>query len=136
MKRLATVTIMAALAALFCVSGAHADGHRGWGHQHRHHHGHPYGRGGYVERMIYERPLYIHEHHYRPPRVVHHYYEVPVVYERRYPIYHDHRLSGALPIIAGGVLGGVLGEQLGYGNHGAIIGGSVLGSVLGAEMSH
>jgi len=135
MKRVMTVTIMAALSALFFASGAYADGH-GWGHHHHGHHGHHHGHHGYVEEVVYERPVYIHEHYYEQPRVVHHYHEAPVVYEESHPVYRDHRLSGTVPIIAGGVLGGVLGEQLGNGNHGAIIGGSVLGSVLGHEISH
>jgi hypothetical protein len=75
----------------------------------------------------------IHHYHapapryYRPPRVVYHDY---------YPSYYGRGsgLAGTLPIVAGGVLGGLVGEQVGYGNHGAIIAGSVAGAVLGHEI--
>jgi outer membrane lipoprotein SlyB len=61
-----------------------------------------------------------------------------VVYHNHYPAYYGRGsgLAGALPIVAGGVLGGLVGEQVGYGNHGAIIAGSVAGAVLGHEIAH
>jgi uncharacterized protein YcfJ len=80
-------------------------------------------------------------HYYEPapryyggPRVVHrhiHHYDDYPVYRR-----HGGGLSETIPIVAGGVLGGMVGEQVGYGNHGAIIAGSVAGAVLGHEISH
>jgi len=71
-------------------------------------------------------------------RHIHHYDEPRVVYHDDYPAYRRHGsgLAGTLPIVAGGVLGGVVGEQVGAGNHGAIIAGSVAGAVLGHEISH
>jgi outer membrane lipoprotein SlyB len=58
---------------------------------------------------------------------------VPVYRDRYYrPQGHG---SATLPIVAGGILGGIVGNEAGYGNPAAIIGGSVLGSVLGHEIA-
>lgn len=74
----------------------------------------------------------------RPPRPV--YYAPPVVYPHG-PVYGDRydrahsRGSATWPIVAGGIIGGIVGNETGYGNPAAIIGGSVLGSVLGHEIA-
>lgn len=63
---------------------------------------------------------------------------------REGPAYRGYRHHGSyrreasetLPMVAGGILGGIVGNEAGYGNPAAIIGGSVLGSVLGHEVAH
>lgn len=44
--------------------------------------------------------------------------------------------GGNAAVGGGGVLGGVIANEIGYGNPAAVIGGSVLGSVLGHEIAH
>ncbi|MGX2040705.1 hypothetical protein ACWJKU_11325 [Methylocaldum sp. MU1018] len=137
MKPLNQIIALSAIVLLAFGSGVRADS---WGHGHRHghhHHGHHH-HDHYAPRVIehYYEPA---PYYYRQPRVVHrHYYQAPrVIYRDEYPVYRRHGgLSGALPIVAGGVLGGMVGEQAGYGNHGAIIAGSVAGAVLGHEIGH
>jgi hypothetical protein len=101
-------------------------GDRGGGHDVERHPGHhsdhrpPYGHG------------YGHRHHYRPPvhrQYYHHHDRRAVVVER------DHHRSGAVPIIAGGILGGVIGREIGHGDDGAVIAGTIVGAVIGHEAS-
>ena len=128
-----TITAIALVAGLASTPMAHADRDWHWGHHghhHHHHHGHHH-----------------HHHHrhwgYYPPRPVYYpapvapaYYPPPAMY-REIPVYRPPHggLSEIIPMAAGGIIGGVVGDQAGYGNPAAVITGSVLGSVLGHEIA-
>ncbi|CAL1239663.1 glycine zipper 2TM domain-containing protein [Candidatus Methylocalor cossyra] len=114
------------LTALAVTSEVRADDDDwGWGHHHHHHHHHhhPHHHGWWG-------PRYVPVPAYYPPAP-------PVVY-REIPRYRPYRsrMGETLPLVAGGVLGGVIANEIGYGNPAAVIGGSVLGSVLGHEIAH
>jgi hypothetical protein len=128
MKRSIAATVLATLAGLAAVSPARADG---WEHHHGHGHGHHHHGPHWAHEHYYPKPAY-----YGPPPVVHHYHPPQVVY-REAPAYQPpHRgISEIVPLAAGGIIGGVVGDQAGQGNPAAIIGGSVLGSVLGHEIA-
>jgi hypothetical protein len=120
--------ISLAVCAMVLPNSAFADrwGHRhhghgrGWGHHHHHHHG-----------------------HYYPAPVVHHYYPQPVVSYVAPPpavVYHapapvvPYYSGGGRPStngLAGGVIGGVMGYQLGGGDPLAAGIGAAAGSFLG-----
>jgi hypothetical protein len=93
-----------------------------------HHHGH---------HRHWGAPAY----YMAPPVVVRPYVPAPVYYAPPPPVYYRAPAvavpgRGVLPIVAGGVVGGLVGNQLGYGDPGAIIAGSVAGSVIGHEIAH
>lgn len=76
------------------------------------------------------RGWYKHKHH------EHHgdrdYYEpAPRGYRESYP---DRRASSPMPIIAGSVIGGVVGHELGRGNPGDTAVGAVIGTIIGYEI--
>jgi len=60
------------------------------------------------------------------------YYEPgPRGYRESYP---DRRASSPVPIIAGSVIGGVVGHELGRGNPGDTAVGAVIGTIIGYEI--
>jgi hypothetical protein len=60
------------------------------------------------------------------------YYEpAPRGYRESYP---DRHASSPVPIIAGGVIGGVVGHELGRGNPGDTAVGAVIGTIIGYEI--
>ena len=60
------------------------------------------------------------------------YYEPgPRGYRESYP---DRRTSSPVPIIAGSVIGGVVGHELGRGNPGDTAVGAVVGTIIGYEI--
>ena len=60
------------------------------------------------------------------------YYEpAPRGYRESYP---DRRASSPVPIIAGSVIGGVVGHELGRGNPGDTAVGAVIGTIIGYEI--
>jgi hypothetical protein len=60
------------------------------------------------------------------------YYEpAPYGYRESYP---DRRASSPVPIIAGSVIGGVVGHELGRGNPGDTAVGAVIGTIIGYEI--
>lgn len=139
MKRTTTRIAAALFAALAWVSTAYADDDGRWGwheHEHHHHHGH-HGHGW--ERGYYPPPGY----YAAPPPAVRPYYGPPQVVYREVPVYREppayprrqSRIMEAVPIAAGGVLGGMAGHEIGGGSPAATIGGAVLGSVLGHEIA-
>lgn len=124
--------IAVALMALSATSYADDDDD-GWRkHRQRHHRGHH-------DRYYYPPP---------PPRPVyhqhHHYYRedhapAPVVYRPYYGYGggdYGGRYHSSLPIIFGGVLGGVLGHELSGGDPLLSTTGAIAGGVLGHELDH
>jgi hypothetical protein len=126
------ITALALLIAAGMVLAAPAEAH-GWEHKH-HWHGHGY---SHHHHHHHHGPHWARGYYYAPPppppRVI--YREVPVYPQA--PAYRPphRRISEIVPMAAGGIIGGVVGDQAGYGNPAAIIGGSVLGSVLGHEIA-
>lgn len=59
------------------------------------------------------------------------YAPAPRGYRESYP---DRRASSPVPIIAGSVLGGVVGHELGRGNPGDTAVGAVVGTIIGYEI--
>ncbi len=101
--------------------GEHGYRHEEWhGHPHHHHGPPPWAQGYYAPPPAYYQA---------PP-------PPPVMY-REAPAYREPhgRISELVPMAAGGIIGGVVGDQAGYGNPAAVIGGSVLGTVLGHEIA-
>jgi len=140
--------VLATLAVLAIAPTAHADGD-GWRWEHEHHHHHHggyrpgwgpggWGRAYYPPPPVYYRPPpVIVERYYAPPppppRVI--YREVPVYRQpMAYPRHHG-RASETVPMVAGGILGGAIGNQAGRGDPVATIGGAVLGTVIGHEVA-
>jgi hypothetical protein len=90
-----------------------------------------------VQRV--ERYYYNDDHHdrgYHRGWYKHHgdrdYYEpAPRGYRESYP---DRRDSSPVPIIAGSVIGGVMGNELGRGNPGDTAVGAVIGTIIGYEI--
>ena len=93
-----------------------------------------------VQRV--ERYYYRDDHDYRHDRGEHRgwykhhgdrdYYEPePRGYRESYP---DQRASSPVPIIAGSVIGGVMGHELGRGNPGDTAVGAVIGTIIGYEI--
>ena len=93
-----------------------------------------------VQRV--ERYYYRDDHDYRHDRGEHrgwykhhgdrNYYEPgPRGYRESYP---DRRTSSPVPIIAGSVIGGVMGHELGRGNPGDTAVGAVIGTIIGYEI--
>ena len=83
-------------------------------HSHRHEHYNKYGA----------------YHHPAPPvRYSQHYYHEKVRYRSRH---HD----SPLPIIAGGIVGGVIGSELGHGDPVTTSMGTIIGSVAGHSIGH
>ncbi|BBL75517.1 glycine zipper 2TM domain-containing protein [Methylomagnum ishizawai] len=132
--------VLATLAVLATAPTAHADG-EGWRwehephhHHHHHHHHHGWGRAYYPPPpAYYPPPPVVVERYYAPPppRVI--YREVPVYRQpMAYPRHHG-RVSETVPMVAGGILGGAIGNQMGRGDPVATIGGAVLGTVIGHE---
>lgn len=73
------------------------------------------------------RGWYMHQHHGDRD-----YYEpAPRGYRESYP---DRRASSPVPIIAGSVIGGVMGHELGRGNPGDTAVGAVIGTIIGYEI--
>ncbi len=133
MKRRRTFMTVAAFVAAVTFSAAQADDHRHGHHHHGHHHGH-----GHHHAWHHGPPHGFRGHHFHAPRP-HYYGPAPLAYRQpAHRWYRDDRPLGGgsatLAIAAGGVLGGIVGNEAGYGNPAAIIGGSVLGSVLGHEI--
>jgi hypothetical protein len=75
----------------------------------------------------YHRGWYKQKHHggrdYHEP--------APYGYRESYP---DRRASSPVPIIAGSVIGGVVGHELGRGNPGDTAVGAVIGTIIGYEI--
>lgn len=63
----------------------------------------------------------------------HHYHRPPVVYYGRPVVIEQHRHSRLVPIVAGGMLGGVLARELSHGDEAAIVAGTLFGAVLANE---
>ncbi len=84
---------------------------RAWRHYKKHHHDRGHGFGYPPHRGYHDRG-----------------------YEVRY--YSAGRHDRTLPIIAGGVIGGLVGSDLGHGDPGAATRGLIVGSVLGYALSH
>lgn len=119
---------IALLTSLVMSPALHADDWHHGGHHHHHHHHHHHGHY-YGPPPVYYVPA-------RPVYVVPRYRPAPVYgWRGEYPRPRSYG-SGTLPLVAGGILGGVVGNEAGYGNPAAIIGGSVLGSVIGHEIGH
>ncbi|MCA1851120.1 MAG: glycine zipper 2TM domain-containing protein [Beggiatoa sp.] len=131
--------IAVALMALSATSYADDDGwrkhrlHRHRGHHHRHYYPPP-------------RPMYHPRHHYyheedapyhRHDRYYHedHAY-APVTYRPYYGGAYSLRGHSSLPILFGGVLGGVLGHELSGGDLLQATIGAIAGGVLGHELDH
>jgi hypothetical protein len=142
MKRIVLVQLFA-VAILFS-SAAFADdddwgrggygwgGGRGWGHHHHHHHGWGGYYGSYPAQQV---------NNYYPQPQANYYYQQPPVYYQPQPQYYppqpqynngggyyDNRSHQGL---AGGVIGDVLGYELGNGNPLAAGIGAAAGSFLG-----
>jgi hypothetical protein len=133
MKISAWVGTVIALMTLSATS--HADG---W-HKHRHHHGGHYDH--YYAPFPPPRPVYYQHHHYYQED---HAY-APVVYRPYYdgghyrPYYgggYYRRGHSSLPILFGGVLGGVLGHELSGGDPLLTTTGAIAGGMLGHEIDH
>lgn len=137
--------LIAAMGLIFSAP-AMADGHGhhgGWGH---HDHGgwrhHDHGHHDHWERHDYYRPPRVIVHSYAPayyappPAPVYYAPVAPAYYAPPppRPAYYRNSAGNVLPIVAGGVLGGLVGNELGYGSPGAVIAGSVAGSVIGNEI--
>jgi len=60
------------------------------------------------------------------------YQPAPSAYRESYP---EPRRYSPVPIIAGGVIGGVMGHELGRGNPGDTAVGSVIGTIIGYEIT-
>lgn len=90
--------------------------HRVSGPRSRHH------RAGVRHHRIESR-------HFRRARHVHHDHRRVIVSQ-----HHHESYPGAL--IAGAVIGGVIGHEIGYGHSAATVAGVLIGSVLGHELSH
>lgn len=122
MKRSLVIVFSAGIIASPAAPVHAQHGHFGW---HGHHHGHDQGYRR-PRHGIPVYPLYV------PPPVL---YRPAPIYGRRGdycpPRRHEH---SSLPLIAGGIMGGVVGNEVGYGHPAAIIGGSVIGSVIGHEL--
>ncbi len=138
MKKLYFLIQIAIVAIVFSTS-SHADG---WGH-HENHHRHYHEVVKYYPRpyrevvKYYPRPQPYRQviTYYPKPRVYPApvYYPAPVIYPRpHYQSYQDPRSTQGL---AGGVVGGVLGYQMGHGDPWATGLGAVAGSYIGNEMS-
>lgn len=87
---------------------------RAWKHYRKHHQPHSYGGG-------YGRGYY--------PHRIHHDHAAGAY------SHHSGRHDSTLPIIAGGVIGGLVGSDLGHGDPGAATRGLVVGSVLGYALT-
>lgn len=74
------------------------------------------GRGYYREKHVY--------HHYNPAPAY-----VPV------PVYHHHGYVSQTPVIAGSIIGGVVGAEVGQGGPLAL-GGALLGASIGRDIAH
>ncbi len=75
----------------------------------------------------YHRGWYKHGHHDRDD----YYAPAPRGYRESYP---DRYASSPVPIIAGSVLGGVVGHELGRGDPGDTAVGAVVGTIIGYEI--
>jgi len=93
----------------------HYGKHRGRGHKPLgHRHARPY-------------PHYRHHKHHRPNVIV-----IP----RSRPHYRHHRSSSGFSTITGGVIGGIVGNNLGHGDPVATGIGIMTGAVIGNRMEH
>ena len=117
-------------------------------HKERHRYGDRHHRGGrYVEKHIYRHkgPRYVEKHFYhhtRPPRrvekhVYHHYDHAPRHHVVKKVIIRDrhHHHGNALPVIAGGIIGSAIGNEVGYGDPLTTISGAVVGAMVGDVLS-
>jgi len=129
MKKLTlAASLLVAPLALGLAAGAEAGGRD-------HGRGHERGRNVVVVKKVYypaPAARYRHEYHdrghhygyYRPYPAAPHYY-----YQSGYgPV-------GLVPIIAGGVIGGVIGNSVGQGEPVPIVAGTIIGSVIGHEVA-
>jgi hypothetical protein len=83
---------------------------------------HPGQHRGWYEHRHYERRDY-HEHEA--------YYPAPRGYREEYPV---ERSSSPVPIIAGSVIGGVVGHDIGRGDPRDTALGAVVGTIIGYEV--
>ena len=138
MNRKTMSVAVVALAATLSIPLAQAD--RGW---------HGDDRDGYrevreqrVERYYYRDDHNDHEYRhdrgehrgwYRQERHEHDGYSEPAPrgYRESYP---EPRGDSPVPILAGGVIGGVVGHELGRGDPGDTAVGAVIGSIIGYEI--
>lgn len=110
----------------------------------RYGHGHHYGHNGHHSGKHYSRGHHYrgHRRHYRPVRhfrLARHTYHRPVyvqpvpVYERPRDCYRTtvvRRGRSSAPIVAGGVIGGMIGNDIGHGRRGPTIAGTVIGALV------
>jgi hypothetical protein len=145
--------LIAAMGLIFSAPALADHGHHGgWEHHDHGHHGgwehHDHGRHGgwghndHWEHRDYYRPRVVVQSYapayYAPPPAPVYYAPVAPAYYAPppppRPAYYRNSAGNVLPIVAGGVLGGLVGNELGYGSPGAVIAGSVAGSVIGNEI--
>ncbi|MFA7388519.1 MAG: glycine zipper 2TM domain-containing protein, partial [Thiohalobacteraceae bacterium] len=94
-------------------------------------HNHYYEEPARERVVVVERPVY-----YEQPR-----YEEPPRYYRDEPAYYPPADSGyrsATPMVVGGIIGGVLGNQVGKGRGKdlATVAGVILGGSIGRDMGY
>lgn len=118
--------------SLFFTAASQADEHYGWT---RHIHRHPHFR----QVIRYNTPAYREVITYYPRprsyREVITYYPRPYTETRVYPVYPRYQRQSFVPGLAGGVVGGVLGYEMGGGDPLATGLGAAAGSYIGNEIS-
>ena len=118
---LLTVALFASSAAAdkIVIYNGHHGGHRG--HKGYKHHNRGHQRGGH----------YGDQYAYREKHVYHH-YDAPRYYA---PHPRSHGYYSATPVIAGSIIGGVVGAELGHGGPLAL-GGALLGASIGRDIAY
>lgn len=98
----------------------------------------------FVEKDVYKHkgPRYVEKHIYHmaprrvEKRVYHHYAPAPRHRVVKRVVVRDHHHHNALPVIAGGIIGSAIGNDLGHGDPMSTFSGAVFGAMLGDALSH
>ena len=110
----------------------------------------------FVEKHLYRHkgPRFVEKHFHHGKRCVkkHGYHRAPRRIEKRVYHYYDHaprhrvmkkivvrdghHHGNALPVIAGGIIGSAIGNDLGHGDPMSTFSGAVFGAMLGNALSH
>lgn len=123
-----------AAVAILNAPASYADRDHGWGGEHGgHHHGHHHGHHDYYQqpRVVYysQPPVY-----YAPPPPVRYYPQPAPQYYAEPPRYSNYQDPRSHQGLAGGVIGSVLGYELGSGDPVATGLGAAAGSFFGNGM--
>ncbi len=128
--------------SLFASTAFAGDWH-GRGHGYRGHHGHHGHHGRHYRRHGHHRRYYRPRRRYTERHVYHHYNPAPAyvpvpTYAPR-PVYNygyaNRGYVSSTPIIAGSLIGGVVGAEIGHGGPLAL-GGALLGASIGRDIAY